>query len=303
MPAASQERVYREKIGEVRPGALDHPRGTTAPRGCATSSATTRARARREQDPDAGDLRHPRARLRQPLLERRPADAAQYRAWIRQIAAGVRNQTRDRGGRAGRAAAVQQRPVAASARPSRRAGRACCASRTSGSAGPTPGCTSTPGTRTGRRTTTGPKFLKQSGIQYVRGFSTNVSNFRTTADEHAYAAGAAARACATSASRASTTSSTPRATAPPIRRTTRCYNPYWARVGQPPRLLFDGAFDGRLWIKHPGESDGQVNGGGPSGEWCDNLADRLLGRPESGSLLTRWRRTRSTPTPSPTPAR
>jgi endoglucanase len=58
-------------------------------------------------------------------------------------------------------------------------------------------------------------------------------------------------------------------------------NPTWARVGKPPRLVFKGAFDGRLWVKHPGESDGQVNGGPQSGAWCDFLADRLLERPES----------------------
>ena len=58
-------------------------------------------------------------------------------------------------------------------------------------------------------------------------------------------------------------------------------NPTWAWAGKAPRLVFEGAFDGTLWVKHPGESDGEVNGGPQSGTWCDMLADRLLKRPES----------------------
>ncbi|WP_300391345.1 glycoside hydrolase family 6 protein, partial [uncultured Nocardioides sp.] len=58
-------------------------------------------------------------------------------------------------------------------------------------------------------------------------------------------------------------------------------NPTWARIGQKPRLRFDKAFDGTLWVKHPGESDGTVNGGPASGQWCDLLADRLLGDEKS----------------------
>jgi endoglucanase len=60
-------------------------------------------------------------------------------------------------------------------------------------------------------------------------------------------------------------------------------NPTWARLGARPRLVFEGALDGTLWVKHPGESDGPVNGGPSSGQWCDTLADRLLGRPESST--------------------
>ena len=58
-------------------------------------------------------------------------------------------------------------------------------------------------------------------------------------------------------------------------------NPTWARIGRAPRLVFDGPFDGTLWDKHPGESDGTVNGGPSSGQWCDLLADRLLGDEDS----------------------
>jgi endoglucanase len=120
-----------------------------------------------------------------------------------------------------------------------------------------------------------PAQLKKAGIQYARGFSTNVSNFRSTADEKAYALkmlrglrtlGIKGKHYVVDTSR--------NGAADPVGGDV--LNPTWARVGKPPRLVFDGAFDGTLWVKHPGESDGQVNGGNSSGKWCDMLADRLL---------------------------
>jgi endoglucanase len=122
-----------------------------------------------------------------------------------------------------------------------------------------------------------PKYLKAAGIAYDRGFSTNVSNFRPTADEKAYAAtmlrglrklGIKGKHYVIDTSR--------NGFRPPDGSGYDVINPTWARLGKPPRLVFDGAFDGKLWVKHPGESDGQVNGGGPSGHWCDMLADRLI---------------------------
>jgi endoglucanase len=122
-----------------------------------------------------------------------------------------------------------------------------------------------------------PKYLKAAGIAYDRGFSTNVSNFRPTADEKAYAAkmlsglrklGIKGKRYVVDTSR--------NGVRPPDGSGYDVINPTWARIGKPPRLVFDGAFDGKLWVKHPGESDGQVNGGGPSGHWCDMLADRLI---------------------------
>ncbi len=123
-------------------------------------------------------------------------------------------------------------------------------------------------------------LLKKSGIRYARGFSTNVSNFRSTATEQAYAGtllrelrkvGVKGRKYVVDVSR--------NGAANPV--SGDVINPTWARLGPAPRLRFKGAFDGTLWIKHPGESDGPVNSSAPSGQWCDQLADRLLGRPES----------------------
>lgn len=126
-------------------------------------------------------------------------------------------------------------------------------------------------------------LLKRSGLRYARGFSTNVSNFRTTASEKAYAAsllrelkrlGVTGKKYVVDTSR---NGAAPRDgwTSDP---TKEAINPPWARLGAPPKLRFTGAFDGTLWVKHPGESDGTECGGPSSGQWSDLLADRLLGR-------------------------
>ena len=129
---------------------------------------------------------------------------------------------------------------------------------------------------------TRPQLLKRAGIAYARGFSTNVSNFRPTADEQAYAVtllrglralGVRGRHYVIDTSR----------NGYPTPVNGDVINPTWARIGKAPQLVFKGAYDGSLWIKHPGESDGYQNGGPQSGDWCDLLADRLLGRPDSGN--------------------
>ena len=126
-----------------------------------------------------------------------------------------------------------------------------------------------------------PAYLKAAGVKYARGISTNVSNFRRTADEKAYALKMLRGLKKLGIKGKRYVVDTSRNGATPSSDGFDVINPTWARVGAKPRLVFDGAFDGTLWVKHPGESDGTVNGGPPSGQWCDFLADRLLGRPES----------------------
>lgn len=127
-----------------------------------------------------------------------------------------------------------------------------------------------------------PAQLKQAGIQYARGFSTNVSNFRPTSDEKAYAATLLTRLRGLGVKGKHYVIDTSRnGAANPV--DGQVINPPWARVGAKPRLVLKGAFDGTLWVKHPGESDGYENGGPASGQWCDLLADRLLGRADTGN--------------------
>jgi endoglucanase len=125
-------------------------------------------------------------------------------------------------------------------------------------------------------------LLKKAGIGYARGFSTNVSNFRRTGSEKVYAAYLLRELRGLDVKGVKYVIDTSRnGGASPV--SGDVINPTWARLGARPRLVFKGALDGTLWVKHPGESDGPVNGGPSSGQWCDTLADRLLGRPESST--------------------
>ncbi|GAB6984531.1 glycoside hydrolase family 6 protein [Nocardioides pyridinolyticus] len=125
-----------------------------------------------------------------------------------------------------------------------------------------------------------PTFLRAAGVRYARGISTNVSNFRPTADEKAYAQEMLRGLRKLGIRGKRYVVDTSRNGATPSSDGYDVINPTWARLGKKPRLVFDGAFDGTLWVKHPGESDGEEV---DSGDWCDYLADRLLDRRESDS--------------------
>lgn len=125
------------------------------------------------------------------------------------------------------------------------------------------------------------ELLKKAGVAGARGFSTNVSNFRRTKDEHHYAEWMVRQLRKLGVKGVKYVVDTSRNGAKrPV--DGDVINPTWARLGKPPKLAFERAFDGTLWVKHPGESDGTVNGGPASGQWCDLLADRLLGKKEPG---------------------
>jgi endoglucanase len=121
---------------------------------------------------------------------------------------------------------------------------------------------------------TRPRFLKASGVKFARGISTNVSNFRPTGDEKKYATSLLTGLRKLGVKGKHYVIDTSRNGAAPS--DDQVINPTWARLGARPKLVFKGAFDGTLWVKHPGESDGWENGGNGSGQWCDLLADRLL---------------------------
>ncbi|WP_166389240.1 glycoside hydrolase family 6 protein [Nocardioides ochotonae] len=126
------------------------------------------------------------------------------------------------------------------------------------------------------------RLLKRAGIAQARGFSTNVANFRPLPDERAYATGLRRELARIGVKGARYVVDTSRngAAAPVVG---DVINPTWARLGPAPKRRFQGGLDATLWIKHPGESDGAVNGGNAAGQWCDLLADRLLGRADSPS--------------------
>ncbi|MFC7495451.1 MULTISPECIES: glycoside hydrolase family 6 protein [unclassified Nocardioides] len=207
--------------------------------------------------------------------------AAEYRGWIRQVAAGLRGQK----------ALVVLEPDAlpffsspVTVCPTKPAGwRAMLrfASRTLSRTGAWVYLDAGHSNWTPHDTR--PAQLKAAGVKFARGISMNVSNFRPTAAEKKYAAGLLRGLRRLGVKGKHYVIDISRNGAKPSADGHDVINPTWARVGKRPRLVFRGGFDGTLWVKHPGESDGYENGGPSSGAWCDFLADRLLGLPESGS--------------------
>jgi endoglucanase len=111
-------------------------------------------------------------------------------------------------------------------------------------------------------------ILKRAGIDRVRGFATNVSNYNATTDEVAYAEQVSALTgdahFVVDTGRNGNGSNG------------EWCNPSGRAVGDAPASSADGHHDANLWIKTPGESDGECNGGPPAGEWWDSGALGLL---------------------------
>lgn len=101
----------------------------------------------------------------------------------------------------------------------------------------------------------------------VRGFTTNVSNFNTTTDEFAYAhtvAGILGWGHAIVDTSRNGAGATPDWCNPPGR-----------LVGDAGGTYGDDVVDTNLWIKVPGESDGECNGGPAAGSWWPDAAVEL----------------------------
>lgn len=112
-------------------------------------------------------------------------------------------------------------------------------------------------------------LLEQVGVSKVRGFATNVSNFNSTASEQAYAnelsatLGGAHYVIDTSRNGNGPTS------------TSEWCNPAGRALGEVPSTVPVGNQDALLWIKQPGESDGECNGGPAAGVWWTSAANEL----------------------------
>lgn len=111
-------------------------------------------------------------------------------------------------------------------------------------------------------------LLERAGVERVRGFVTNVSNFNATDSEIAYAEQVSALT----------------GEAHYVIDTGRngngangewC-NPAGRALGSAPAAFTDGRRDADLWIKTPGESDGTCNGGPNAGEWWNDGALALI---------------------------
>lgn len=116
--------------------------------------------------------------------------------------------------------------------------------------------------------------LAAAGVHSARGFSLNTSNFFTTAEEIAY--GEQVSALLGGAHYVIDTSRNGAGPAPdqPL---SWC-NPPGRAVGSPPTTATAGAHaDAYLWVKHPGESDGQCDRGDPeAGQFVVPFATDLV---------------------------
>jgi endoglucanase len=119
--------------------------------------------------------------------------------------------------------------------------------------------------------------LVASGIGNARGFATNVSNFRSTADETAYAGRvlSALKTRGVTGRRYVVDTSRNGASRPPA--AADFCNPREARIGRAPGIVDRSGLDAYVWVKRPGESDGTCQGGPAAGRWWPTGALRLLG--------------------------
>lgn len=112
--------------------------------------------------------------------------------------------------------------------------------------------------------------LWESGIAEADGFALNVSNFQRTKDEVAY--GRKLSKLLDGAHFVIDTSRNGNGPLPGGPGAAWC-NPPGRALGTPPTTRTgDELVDAFLWIKRPGESDGQCRGGPPAGEWWPDYA-------------------------------
>ncbi|QAY74737.1 cellobiohydrolase [Agromyces protaetiae] len=120
-------------------------------------------------------------------------------------------------------------------------------------------------------------LLADAGVAGARGFATNVSNTQTTEAERTYAAAVAtALRDAHGIDGAHAVVDVSRNGNGPPGDGAWCNVPGRAIGEDPHAIEGDDVLDGVLWVKPPGESDGECNGGPPAGEWWPRQAVELV---------------------------
>ncbi|QIJ62861.1 glycoside hydrolase family 6 protein [Streptomyces sp. JB150] len=116
--------------------------------------------------------------------------------------------------------------------------------------------------------------LKRAGIDQADGFSVNVSNFYTTQDSIAYGKELSAKVGGKPfVIDTSRNGNGPYTEGKPDE---RWCNPPGRALGETPTTkTADPLVDAYLWIKRPGESDGECKGGPKAGEWWPEYALKL----------------------------
>jgi endoglucanase len=115
--------------------------------------------------------------------------------------------------------------------------------------------------------------LRASGVARARGFAVNVASFHTTARSRAYG-----RAISRRLGGAPFVVDTSRNGAGPAPGDEWCNPPGRALGEAPTAATGDPLVDALLWVKRPGESDGACNGGPPAGSWWPEGALELARR-------------------------
>lgn len=116
------------------------------------------------------------------------------------------------------------------------------------------------------------KRLRRAGVRRARGFALNVSNFQRTATELDYG-----RTIAGPLGGKGFVIDVSRNGLGPTPDLEWC-NPPGRALGSPPTVATAPPVDALLWIKPPGESDGQCNGGPAPGLWWPEYALGLARR-------------------------
>lgn len=117
--------------------------------------------------------------------------------------------------------------------------------------------------------------LTQAGVEYANGFSLNVSNYVTTEENMTYG-----KTISAQVGDKHFIIDTSRNGAGPYEEAKTpeeawC-NPPGRKIGQAPTTeTGEPLCDGFLWLKRPGESDGQCQGGPPAGQWFEQRAIEL----------------------------
>ena len=111
-------------------------------------------------------------------------------------------------------------------------------------------------------------LLERAGIDRVRGFATNVSNYNATDDEVAY--GEQVSALTGGSHFVVDTGRNGNGS------NGEWCNPAGRALGDHPAVFDDAHRDADLWIKTPGESDGECNGGPAAGDWWNAGALALI---------------------------
>jgi endoglucanase len=119
-----------------------------------------------------------------------------------------------------------------------------------------------------------PDPLKRAGVDRADGFSVNVSNFYSTDDSIAYGK----RLSAKIGDKPFVIDTSRNGNGPYTEgdESERWCNPPGRALGEPPTTkTADPLVDAYLWIKRPGESDGECKGGPKAGQWWPTYALKL----------------------------